>query len=77
MKKPEGCESFRSVSELARFVGVTSRTIERWYASEVIPTPAQVTDTGMKLWSPEQAQTVLDFRMSKLPTERMRRRRIT
>lgn len=75
-KKPQGYETFRSVSEIAKYVGVSARTVERWYEAEVIPPPAHRTEAGIKLWSPEQCQRILDWRISQLPSEKRRQRRI-
>lgn len=74
--KPERYKNFRSVSELAQFVGVTSRTVERWFADADIPEPEYVTRDGMKLWSPDQCTAILEFRMRKLPSRQKAERRI-
>jgi len=50
---------------LAKMVGVTTRTIERWYVQGVIPEPAKRTPNGAdgrpgwKMWSPEQNRLIL------------------
>jgi hypothetical protein len=76
--KPEGYEGHYSVADLAKYVGVTPRTIERWYVSQKIPAPAATTvPGGMKLWSPAQARKVLEDRMVRLPSARRAARRIT
>lgn len=74
--KPEGLESYRSVSELAAYTNVSSRTIERWWKEGHIPETLKTND-GMKLWSPDAAQKVLEYRMLRLPSTRFSRRRIT
>lgn len=57
--KPKGCESYRTVSELAEYVGVSARTVERWHRNGKIPNPAVVTEAGWKLWSGDQASKIL------------------
>jgi DNA-binding transcriptional MerR regulator len=64
--KPEGFRNHWTVAELARFLGVSDRTIERWYKSETIPAPAHVTEAGWKLWSPAQATEILKVRQAKV-----------
>lgn len=76
--KPEEYKSYRTVSELAEYVGVTPRTIARWFAEGVIPTDVvRYGPTGTKLWSTDQASKVLEYRMIRLPSARFARRRIT
>lgn len=74
--KPEGKENWRSVSELAAYCGVTSRTIDRWLREGHI-TETMKTDNGMRLWSPTDAAKALEYRMLRLPSARLARRRIT
>lgn len=57
--KPDGFRNHLTIAELSRFLGVSDRTIERWYAKGVIPPPALVTEAGWKLWSPAQATVML------------------
>jgi excisionase family DNA binding protein len=59
--KPEGCEGYRTVAELAEYVGFNVRTIERWAAAGRIPAPERTSRQGWKLWSPTQAIEVLEF----------------
>jgi predicted site-specific integrase-resolvase len=63
--KPEGFGKYATVAELARFLGVSDRTIERWYTSGEIPAPAHVTEAGWKLWSPAQRTEILKVRQAK------------
>lgn len=67
---------FYTVATLARFVGVSPRTIERWSAAGRLPKPQLRQRDGAKLWTPEQARTVLNERIRKSPREIRRRRRI-
>lgn len=67
---------YYTVSRLAEFVGVSERTIERWYAGGILPEPELRAEHGTKLWSPEQAREVLARRIRNSPGERARRRRI-
>lgn len=57
--KPEGFKDHHTVSEMASFLGVSGRTVERWYVAGTIPAPAKVTDDGWKLWSPAQVTEIL------------------
>lgn len=77
VKKPEGYENFRSVSELAEYVGVSTRTMERWYKEGVLPEPERVGGLGMKLWSPDSSAAVLNYRIGRLPSSVESERRIT
>lgn len=74
--KPEGYETWRSVSELAKYVGVSVRTIERWWNEGKLPKPHFCED-GMKLWSPTASAKVVAMRLDNLPSEVARQRRIT
>lgn len=56
----EGHNSHRTVAELAEFLGVSPRTIERWHKDRKIPDPDVVTAAGWKLWSKEQASEILN-----------------
>lgn len=75
--KPEEFKSYRTVSELAKYVGVTPRTIERWFKEGVIPTEVVRLKDRTKLWSPDQASKVLEYRILRMPSVRDARRRIT
>jgi predicted DNA-binding transcriptional regulator AlpA len=77
VKKPEGYEKFRTVAELAQYVGVSTRTMERWHKDGVLPRPERVGPMGMKLWSPDQASAVLERRIARLPSTERSERRIT
>jgi DNA-binding transcriptional MerR regulator len=57
-RKPEAFKNFRTVSELADFLGVSERTIEKWYRGEGLPIPQRLAD-GTKVWSPQQCQAIL------------------
>lgn len=48
-----------TVADLAKMVGVTPRTIERWWKEKVIPEPAVRNEKGWKLWSPEQNRQII------------------
>lgn len=74
--KPEGFERHRTISELAKFCGKSTRTMERYYARGELPEPHR-TEAGMKLWSPEACAQVLQSVISKLPSEKAKKRRIT
>lgn len=63
--KPQALRNHRTVSELAEYVGVSARTVERWAANGDIPEPAAVTEQGWKLWSPQQASNILDEQIRK------------
>lgn len=75
--KPEGYESYRTVSELGKFVGVSTRTVERWYAEGDIEPPAHRTDSGVKLWDPTQAARILEQRLARTSAQKAKERRIT
>lgn len=49
-----------TVAKLARFVGVTPRTIERWYVLGKLPEPEYL-PSGTKQWTPAQARAVLEL----------------
>ena len=53
----------RTVAELAAFLGVTPRTIERWYADGKIPKPAHVDGRGWKFWSASQCREILQWHL--------------
>lgn len=76
VKKPEGKQSWRTVSELAKFLGLSTRTIERQWTEGRLPEPFR-TDEGVKLWSPEQCEALLTARLGRLPEARRAERRIT
>lgn len=57
--KPVDLRDHRTVAELAEYVGVSTRTVERWASNGTIPEPAAVSDQGWKLWSPEQCGEIL------------------
>lgn len=69
-QKPEGFKSYRTLVELAEFLGVSPRTTQRWYAAGLLPEP-DFTEGGLKLWSPDQAAEALNKRI--LRKERLRR----
>lgn len=76
--KPEGYESHRTVSEVAQFLGLSTRTIERHWREGRIPEPAhRFGNMGTKLWSPEQCNEMLVMRLGRLPSARAAKRRIT
>jgi DNA-binding transcriptional MerR regulator len=75
--KPDRYRNHRSVAELAQYVGVTARTVERWAADALIPECEHRTKDGMKLWSQEQCAEILEFRLRKLPSRQREARRIT
>lgn len=50
-----------TVHTLAQFVGVSDRTIERWYKKGKLPRPATLPN-GTKVWSAAQAREVLEIR---------------
>jgi excisionase family DNA binding protein len=60
----------RTVAELAQYLGVTSRTVERWYAAEKIPAPAYVDERGWKFWNVEQCKEILEWWMERKKTDR-------
>lgn len=49
-----------TVAGLARFCGVTSRTVERWYASGKLPEPTRA--KGAKVWTAAQARQIFNER---------------
>lgn len=56
--KPPGYERHHTVHDLAVFLGVSDRTVERWHSGAKIPWPDHVTGTGWKLWSPSQVTEI-------------------
>lgn len=56
--KPPGYEKHYTVHDLASFLGVSDRTVERWHSKGKIPQPDHVTGTGWKLWSTEQVTEI-------------------
>jgi len=56
---------YSTVIGIAKMVGVTTRTIERWYTQGIIPEPELRTQLGAdgrpgwKMWSPEQNKLIL------------------
>lgn len=77
VKKPEGRESWRTVAEVAHFVGTSTRTVERWWREGRLPEPERFGKQETKIWSPEQCAKILEYRMLRLPSTRAARRRIT
>lgn len=75
--KPEGYENHLTVSEMAKFLGLSERTIEHWYAKGKLPKPAKLGERGTKLWSPDQRNEALNVRIRSLPSVRAAKRRIT
>lgn len=64
-------EQFRNhftAGQLAAFLNVTTRTVRRWVADDVIPQPAARSGNGWNLWTPEQAAKILDWRLGKVDT---------
>lgn len=57
-------EDHMTIREIARYLNVNERTVERWRDSGKIPPPAQITEAGWKLWSPEQVAGMLQFRLT-------------
>jgi len=51
-----------TLSELARHVGVSQRTMQRWLSQGKIPKAAKIASNGYQLWTPEQARQVLKIR---------------
>jgi DNA-binding transcriptional MerR regulator len=60
-----------TVADLARLTGRTTRTIERWWRQGVIPEPEHRNEKDWKLWTPQQAQQVLEVAIQrrKIPVE--------
>jgi excisionase family DNA binding protein len=75
--KPKGYENWRTVSEIAKYVGVSTRTVERWWKEEKLPEPFRFGNQGTKLWSPEQCAALLVQQIGRLPSSRASERRIT
>jgi DNA-binding transcriptional MerR regulator len=50
-----------NIVELAALVNVNVATVKRWRRQGKIP-PADLLDNGMRCWSPEQIQDVLNWR---------------
>lgn len=75
VNKPEGYERFRSVSELAEYVGVTPRTIERWWTAGKLPVPSYM-DERLKLWSPSECTEILRIAQANLPSTKSERNRL-
>lgn len=76
VKKPEGREQWRTVSEVAEYVGTSTRTIERWWKEGKLPEPERFGDAGTKIWSPQQCSEILGYRILRLPSTRAAKRRI-
>lgn len=74
MDRPEG---FRTIAELAQYVGVSKRTIQNWIATLKVPDASVVYGNGLKLWSPTDAHKVLIHRQKTLTSTRVAKRRIT
>lgn len=64
---PVGPDEARyTVGDLARHVGVSTRTIKRWQSKGLIPAPAMRNDKGWGLWTSAQAREVLALRHKKI-----------
>ncbi len=74
-KKPYEFHGYRTVSELAAYVGVSARTVERWWVNGEIPEPVR-TEAGMKLWGPTQCRMILDRQWHKTKAAKKAERRI-
>lgn len=51
----------RTVGQLAKYLGVSARTVERWHAAGKIPKPVQVDERGWKFWSHEQCVEIREW----------------
>ena len=63
-------KGYRTVAELAKFLGVSDRTIERWYAAGKIPKPAHIDERGWKFWSHEQSREILEWHLNRKKTDK-------
>lgn len=60
-----------TTASLAKFVGVSERTIERWWKAGKLPQPEMIRRSdGTKFWNAAQARKVLEER--RITTERHR-----
>lgn len=73
--KPKGFHNYRTVPEMARFIGVSSRTIKRRYAAGNMPA-CYVMDNGTKLWCPKCADEHMKRQHEKTPQGRKEKRRL-
>lgn len=64
--KDPGQEKYMLASEIAAYLGVTSRTVRNWMHDPTFPKPER-NSKGYKVWSPEQARRCLKWRMKRVP----------
>lgn len=64
-RKEPGFERYMFPSELAAYLGTTTRTIRRWMNDPTFPKPTTRTEHGHKMWSPEEARKCLRWRLNR------------
>lgn len=65
-------KGYRTVSQLAAYLGVSTRTVERWYSTGKIPKPALVDDRRWKFWSDEQCREIREWLLDQKKVDRRR-----
>ena len=61
IEKGPGLEKHMLPSELAAYLGTTTRTVRRWMHNPTFPKPSTRNDKGFKLWSPDEAKEALEW----------------
>lgn len=62
--KPDGKANWKTLGEMAEFLGVHRQTVTRMVRRGLIPAPEYENERGWKLWSPD-AQTAALARRSR------------